>query len=115
MSLIILINSEPVKPAQGEAVEVEAGVYSVLIGGNSWQIYAIGNEITVGGTRFSYEVSDPRQWKRSRHAADAHGRASLTAAMPGKIVRVLVAVGDEVEAGQGIVLAGGPLVELALV
>ena len=32
------------------------------------------------------------------------GRASLTAAMPGKIVRVLVAVGDEVAAGQGILV-----------
>ncbi|HVV46038.1 MAG TPA: biotin/lipoyl-containing protein, partial [Bryobacteraceae bacterium] len=32
------------------------------------------------------------------------GRASIAAAMPGKIVRILVSVGDEVAAGQGILV-----------
>jgi biotin carboxyl carrier protein len=51
-----------------------------------------------------FEIDDPRQWKRSAHAADAHGQAVIKAVMPGKIVRVLVAVGDEVAAGQGVIV-----------
>jgi biotin carboxyl carrier protein len=85
-------------------VEVEPGVYSVIDGLSSWEVRVSGNEFTIGEYRFLFEIDDPRQWKRSKHAADAQGRASIASAMPGKIVRVLVAVGDEVIAGQGIMV-----------
>ena len=87
-----------------DIVEVEPGVYSVIAGLSSWEVRVAGNEVTIDGHRFLVEIDDPRQWKRSRHAADAHGRASIAAAMPGKIVRILVGVGDEVVAGQGILV-----------
>jgi biotin carboxyl carrier protein len=87
-----------------DIVEVEPGVYSVIDGTKSWEVRVTGNEFTVGEHRFLFEIDDPRQWKRTKHAADAHGRASIAAAMPGKIVRVLVAVGDDVVAGQGIMV-----------
>ena len=87
-----------------DIVEVEPGVYSVITGLKSWELHVAGNEVTIAGHRFLVEIDDPRQWKRSRHAADAHGRASIAAAMPGKIVRILVGVGDEVVAGQGILV-----------
>jgi biotin carboxyl carrier protein len=87
-----------------EIIQVEPNVYSVLVDGVSYEARITGDEVTIGGARFSIEIDDPRQWKRSARAADSRGRASLTAAMPGKIVRVLVAVGDEVAAGQGILV-----------
>ena len=87
-----------------DVVEVEPGVYSVIVGLSSWEVRVSGNEVTIGGHRFLVEIDDPRQWKRSGHAGGSHGRASIAAAMPGKIVRVLVAVGDEVVAGQGILV-----------
>ena len=87
-----------------EIIQVEPNVYSVLVDGVSYEARITGNEVTIGGARFSIEIEDPRQWKRSARAADSRGRASLTAAMPGKIVRVLVAVGDEVAAEQGILV-----------
>jgi len=87
-----------------DVVEVEPGVYSVIAGLASWEVRVAGNEISIGGHRFPFEIEDRRQWKRSSHAASAHGRASIAAAMPGKIVRVLVAVGEEVVAGQGILV-----------
>ena len=50
-------------------------------------------------------IGDPRQWRRYRGVmAEAQGRQRLTAPMPGKVVRLLVAAGDAVEAGQGIVV-----------
>jgi biotin carboxyl carrier protein len=90
--------------SQPDIFEVEPGVYSVIDGMTSWEVRVAGSEITIGEHHFLFEIDDPRQWKRSRHAADTKGRASIAAAMPGKIVRVLVAVGDEVAAGQGIMV-----------
>jgi biotin carboxyl carrier protein len=87
-----------------EIIQVEPNVYSVLVDGVSYEARIIGNEISIGGAHFAIEVDDPRQWKRSAGSADSSGRASLTAAMPGKIVRVLVVVGDEVAAGQGVLV-----------
>ncbi len=90
--------------ADVDIVEVEPGVYSVIVGDESFEARIAGNQISVGGYRFTVEVDDPRQWKRSRHAAGAQGRVSIAAAMPGKLIRVLVAVGDEVTEGQGIMV-----------
>jgi biotin carboxyl carrier protein len=46
--------------------------------------------------------------RRTRHAADAgqhgHGELSIAAPMPGRVVRVLVAAGDDVTARQGVVV-----------
>lgn len=87
-----------------DVLEVEPGVYSVLVGSDSFEVRVSGNQVTIGGHRFTIETSDPREWKRRDHSAGAQGRASITAAMPGKVIRVLVAAGDEVTEGQGIVI-----------
>jgi biotin carboxyl carrier protein len=45
--------------------------------------------------------------RRSAHAeagAHGHGQASITAPMPGRVVRVLVEPGDEVSARQGVIV-----------
>jgi biotin carboxyl carrier protein len=61
--------------------------------------------IVIGSERFRAEVRDPRSL-RSRRAslAAAAGPVGIHAPMPGKVVRLLVAAGDEVEAGQGLVV-----------
>jgi biotin carboxyl carrier protein len=50
------------------------------------------------------EVVDPRAVRRRGEGASVEGRQTLKAAMPGKVVRVLVREGDSVEAGQGVVV-----------
>jgi biotin carboxyl carrier protein len=104
---VIRINGEPVEPADADGVDIvetEPGVFSILANGQSYEARVSGNEISIGGTRLLFEIEDPRQWKRSASAAGSQGRASVTAAMPGKIVRVSVSVGDEVAAGQGLLV-----------
>ncbi len=91
-------------PTPPDIIEVEPGVYSVLLNGASYEVRVSGTEASIGGHRYSVETVDPRQWKRTRTGVGAAGRAAITAPMPGRIVRVLVAEGDEVEAGQGIVV-----------
>src|SRR5256885_13876743 len=46
----------------------------------------------------------PGQGPHPRHRVGPHGRATIVAAMPGKIVRILVGVGEEVKAAQGVVV-----------
>ena len=58
----------------------------------------------VGSARYDVEVRDPRSLRGRVRAVDDHGPKKLTAPMPGKIVRVLVEQGDEVEAGSGVVV-----------
>lgn len=81
-------------------------VYSVLAGGRSIDVLVeqgpSGMAVFAGGRRFEIEIIDPRSWAGSVSAAGSKARQNLSATMPGKIIRVLVAEGDEVEAGQGI-------------
>jgi biotin carboxyl carrier protein len=61
--------------------------------------------ILVGSERFRAEVRDPRSLRSRRATAGAEaGPARICAPMPGKVVRLLAAEGDEVEAGQGLVV-----------
>src|SRR5260370_8103162 len=56
------------------------------------------------GGRLGGEGVEPRRWNRERNHQEAVGRQNITASMPGKVVRVLVAQGDQVEAGQGLIV-----------
>jgi biotin carboxyl carrier protein len=55
----------------------------------------------------SYEINliDPKRLRSAQTAgAHQHGAAEIVASMPGKVVRVLVEVGADIEAGAGIVV-----------
>ncbi len=95
-----------------EAREPEPGVYLLLAGGRVFECRAEINEapdgaieVSVATRAYSVALRDP---KRLSHAASgggqAGGRAAVVAPMPGKVVRVLVAVGAQVEAGDGLVV-----------
>lgn len=85
-------------------IETEPGVYSVIADGACYEVRTAGNEITVNGHTFEIAIEDPRQWKRRGGASGLQGRISITAPMPGKVVRVLVAAGEDVTAGQGLIV-----------
>jgi len=84
--------------------QVEPGVYSVLLDGRSYQAVVDGSSISIGGRSFRVEVVDPRRWTRERNHQESEGRQNIAASMPGKVIRVLVSQGDEVEAGQGLIV-----------
>ena len=101
------IGAEPVREAQVEAPE--PGVYSVLMDGRSYDASVErspdgGVIVVVDGHRFEIQVRDPRRWLRKPGGAGAEGVRSVAAPMPGKVVRVLVSPGAEVEAGQGLIV-----------
>ena len=70
----------------------------------AWRKPPTGLVVTIEGYRFEIEVRDPRRWRERRAAAGTAGVQTIAAPMPGKVVRVLVAAGETVEAGQGLVV-----------
>jgi biotin carboxyl carrier protein len=92
-----------------DAVEAGRDVLSLLIDGRAWEVKRerVGSEmhLMIAGERYEAEVRDPRSF-RGRKAAGAglEGPKKLVSPMPGKVVRVLVAAGAEVEAGQGVIV-----------
>ncbi|MFZ1972832.1 MAG: biotin/lipoyl-containing protein [Candidatus Acidiferrales bacterium] len=94
---------------EADGKEVSPGVYSILVQGESFEVRVerIGAELraTTQGRDYKVAIRDPREWKKNRAgAAEAEGRQQVLAPMPGKVVRVLVAAGDEVQAGQGLMV-----------
>ena len=61
--------------------------------------------VQVGGNSYRIRIADPKRLSAGHSAgAHHHGSAEIAASMPGKVVRVLVEVGTQVEAGAGIVV-----------
>jgi biotin carboxyl carrier protein len=105
MKPVIRVNGKEVEPMVGaDSVEVEPGVYSVIVNGRSFEVAVTGTEVEVNGVRFEVEREDPRKWNPAAAARRTSGREALKAPMPGKVVRLLVEEGQEVEAGQGLIV-----------
>jgi biotin carboxyl carrier protein len=90
-------------------LEAEPGIYSVLLDGRSFEARidrTAGGAwaVTIGGRRYALEVRDPRRLRRRRGGLAGEGRQKVSSPMPGRVVRVLIAEGEQVEAGQGLVV-----------
>lgn len=92
-----------------DALEIAPGMYSILIGGRSFEArvepFGSALRVMVGNAEFTTRVRDPRKWQRNHRAAAAsEQRQHVTAPMSGRVVRVLVRSGEPVKAGQGIIV-----------
>jgi biotin carboxyl carrier protein len=106
--------------------EVQAGVMSLVVApstardsgtdegktsgsglevGRQYRCVLDGDAVVVGGRRFEFVVEDPRSLKGRRGVgAGKDGPRPVKAPMPGRVVRVLADVGDEVAEQQGVVV-----------
>lgn len=89
-----------VSPPKPDAIEVEPGVWSVLLDGASYELRVHGEQFDARGLAFVVETEESAQ---ARQRA-SRGPAKIATTMPGKVIRLLVANGDTVAAGQGIVV-----------
>jgi biotin carboxyl carrier protein len=105
MKPIIRVNGKPAEPeTTADFVEVEPGIYSAIVDGCSFEIAITGSEVEVAGFRMQVQREDLRKWNPAAAARQGSGRESVTTPMPGKVVRLLVAEGDQITAGQGLVV-----------
>jgi len=100
------LDGEPEREAHVEMPE--PGVYSILADGRSYDAFVTespgGLVVSIEGHRFEFEVRDPRRWSRAGGGQAGEGVQTISSPMPGKVVRVLAAAGDEVRPGDGIVV-----------
>jgi len=81
------------------------GQWSVLANGRSFAAQLLSNgEVSVNGHVFRVEIFDPRGRRGRRGAAGSEGRQTIVAPMPGRVIRVLIEAGQEVEDGQGLIV-----------
>lgn len=97
-------------PLDSDAVQIGPNVFSLLTDGHCYEVRVTPAPpgsllLQCGLTEFIAEVSDPRSWRVRLHGLiEAEGHQKIVAPMPGKIIRVLVQVGDQVVVGQGLVV-----------
>ena len=93
-----------------EARETGAGVYLLIADGRVYECRVererAGFNVRVGNHVYSVTLADPKRLRGAQlpGAHDGEGAAQVIAPMPGKVVRVLVPVGAQVEAGDGLVV-----------
>jgi biotin carboxyl carrier protein len=86
-------------------VQAGDGTWSILVDGRSYAVTILGaGEVAVNGRVFHVDVFDPRELRGRRSATDSSGPQSVIAPMPGRVIRVLVESGQEVAAGEGLIV-----------
>ena len=89
-----------------DAVRPVADVLSLVHQGRSWEAGLVeiedGFEVEVVGLRHEFEVMDPR--RKALRMAGGVGDKVLKTQMPGRMMRLLVAEGDDVVEGQPVVV-----------
>jgi biotin carboxyl carrier protein len=99
----------------GETVHVDAArsgktIYSIIEDGKQFEVIidetgAHGFDVLVGGQLLHLQAFDERsRLLASTGKASASGPQRVEAEMPGKVVKIAVAAGSEVQEGQGIVI-----------
>jgi len=97
-------------PVDADVILAAPNAVSVILNGTAFEIHIAPSldgtyKLQTGPHEFQAEVRDPRVWRgRKQGALEAEGRQQILAPMPGKVIRLLVKVGDEVDAGQGLVV-----------
>jgi len=94
----------------GEAITVDArfperGILSLIVEGRQYRCVLDGDAVIIAGQRHEFSIEDPRSLQGRRGAGDGGaGPRTVKAPMPGRVVRVLVAEGDEVAEHQGVIV-----------
>ncbi len=95
-----------------EASEPELNVFLLKHEGKIFEVFVSPPKsaddpyaIRIGKSELEITLADPKRLRGTAAAAgDASGKAEIRTAMPGKVVRILKAVGDVVEKGDGIIV-----------
>jgi biotin carboxyl carrier protein len=89
-----------------DAQKLEGDFYSILTGNRSYEVSVEarrdGYDVRHGAAQQRVIFTDPG--RRARQGETADGPLEILSQMPGRVVRVLVAEGDTVEEGQGILI-----------
>jgi biotin carboxyl carrier protein len=95
--------------------EISSGVYSILIGGRSYDVHvrrlAVESSaqsspynVAVGNRHYRLELQDARLRRYRGGALGPEGPQEILSPMPGRIVKILVSEKQQVEGGKGLLV-----------
>ncbi len=92
-----------------DAHQVQNSLWSILRGGDSFEVDLQGRdeeyEALIAGDRYKFSLMNEQRKALMRTAGKGGaGKAMVTSPMPGKVVKILVAEGDDVQADQGVIV-----------
>lgn len=92
-----------------DAHQVKNSVWSILYGAESFEVDVQGRddvyEVLIGGDCYKFSLMNEQRRALIRAGGKgAAGKAMVTSPMPGKVVRLLVVEGEEVQADQGVIV-----------
>ena len=100
-----------------DVVMVEEGVYSIIIDNKSHNIELIRTDhknykVNTYSKSYDVEIVDAEsKYLKSRRRDDGHEEAVISSPMPGKVVKILVKVGDNVKAGDTVIIVSAMKME----
>lgn len=105
------------KKYEADVVMVEEGVYSIIIDNKSHNIELIQSEnknylVNTYSRSYNVEIVDAEsKYLKSRRRDDGHEEAVISSPMPGKVVKILVKVGEAVNAGDTVIIVSAMKME----
>lgn len=100
-----------------DVVEVENGVYSILMNGKSYNVELTRNNpkaysVNTLYNHFSVDIIDAEsRYMNARKEHEDEDVSFISTPMPGKVVRILVKEGDEVKAGDTLIIVSAMKME----
>ena len=103
------------RTGEADCERISPGVFSILMGGRSYEVRVAVHGgpsgadsgqrmVTVGLRQYVIDVHDPRRRRHAVSATASMGPQVLVAPMPGRIVKVLVAQGQDIQQGTGLLV-----------
>lgn len=106
------------KQVEANIIMVERGVYSVLLDGTSYNVELIDSDdpkkyqVNTYFNAYDAEVIDAEsRYKKSRKTEDSLQDDIISSPMPGKVVKLPFKKGDEVKAGETVVIVSAMKME----
>jgi len=102
---------------QVDIVEVEENVYSLIMDGTSFNIELTDSgpklyEVNTLYNTFEIEIIDAEsRYMSNRRGGEEDDTNTISTPMPGKVVKILVNEGDEVEGGQTVIIVSAMKME----
>ena len=92
-----------------DAHQVQESLWSLLCGARAFEVDVHNREdeyeVLIGGDCYKFSLMNEQQKAVVRAGGKgAAGKALVTSPMPGKVVKLLVSVGEEVQADQGVIV-----------
>ncbi|HEU0122100.1 MAG TPA: biotin/lipoyl-containing protein [Bryobacteraceae bacterium] len=103
--VLIGLGEEREVSLNGEAAELrvlEQGTALLVVNGNVHRVTHAGGRLLINGKEAHLSLANPRDRRRTGGGTSESGRRDVKAAMPGKVVKILVEPGQTVETGAGL-------------